>query len=252
MGRLDGKSAIITGAAQGLGRAIAERFVAEGARVLLADRNAEKAQQAADALGQRALAVDVSVKADVDAMVAHAIAAFGGLDILVNNAGVFHGAGLLDLSEEEFDRVTAINVKSVLFATQAAARHMIARGGGVIINLASLAAALAAPTAIAYCTTKAAVMQLTNAAAIALAPHGVRVNAIGPGTIDSEMAQSAYLNEEVRRAIQARTPMGRMGRAEEVAGVALFLASDDSAYVTGKTIFVDGGRMGLNLTMPQT
>jgi NAD(P)-dependent dehydrogenase (short-subunit alcohol dehydrogenase family) len=226
--------------------------VAEGARVLIADRNAEKAQEAAAALRQPAFTVDVADKAQVDAMVAHAIAHFGGLDILVNNAGIFHGAGLFDLSEADFDRVTAINVKSVLFATQAAARHMIERSSGAIVNLASLAAVLAAPTAIAYCTSKGAVMQLTNACAIALAPHGVRVNAIGPGTIDTEMAQSAYLDADVRRAIAARTPLGRMGRAEEVAGVALFLASDDSAYVTGKTIFVDGGRMGLNLTMPQT
>jgi glucose 1-dehydrogenase len=131
------------------------------------------------------------------------------------------------------------------------APHMIARGRGAIVNMASLSATLAAPTALAYSVSKAAVAQLTNAAALALAPHGVRVNAIGPGTIDTEMAHGVYANAEAHRAILSRTPMGRLGTPEEVAGVALFLASDDSAFVTGKTIFVDGGRMGLNLTMPE-
>lgn len=251
MTRLAGQTAVVTGAAQGLGRAIAARFVAEGARVLLADRNAPAVHEAAVALGQDAVVVDVSVKAEVEAMIERAVETSGQIDILVNNAGIFHGAGILDLDEAAFDRVMAINVKSALFAIQAAAPHMIARRRGAIVNMASLNATLAAPAAVAYCVSKAAIAQLTNVAALALAPHGVRVNAIGPGTIDSEMAQGVYADERAHRTILSRTPMGRLGTPEEVAGVALFLASDDAAFVTGKTIFVDGGRLGLNLTMPE-
>jgi NAD(P)-dependent dehydrogenase (short-subunit alcohol dehydrogenase family) len=249
-GRLAGKSAIVTGAARGLGRGIAARFAAEGARLLLADRDGPAVAAAAEALGQQAMTVDVSVKDEVRAMVERAISAFGGVDILVNNAGVFHAAGLLALDEAEFDQVMAVNVKSALFAIQAVAPHMMARRAGSIVNMASLNSTLAAPTALAYAVSKAAVAQLTNAAALALAPYGVRVNAIGPGTIDSDMAERALGDEEARRSILSRTPMGRLGTPEEVAGVALFLASEDSGFVTGKTIFVDGGRLGLNLTMP--
>jgi NAD(P)-dependent dehydrogenase (short-subunit alcohol dehydrogenase family) len=146
----------------------------------------------------------------------------------------------------------ATNLKSVLFATQAVAPQMIERGDGAIVNVASVAAVLGGASALAYCLSKAGVVQLTNVAALTLAPHGVRVNAVGPGTVDTEMAQAAYADPAARGQALSRTPMGRFGRPEEVASVALFLASDDAAYVTGKTIYADGGRMGLNLTVPAT
>jgi glucose 1-dehydrogenase len=249
MSRLKGRTAIITGAAQGLGLAIATRFVAEGARVLLADINEAAVTAAARSLGQLAICVDVSQRADIQRMSAVADRELGQVDILVNNAGVFRAAPLLDLGEDELNRVLAINLHSALFAIQAVAPQMIARRRGSIINMVSVAATLASPGAAAYCISKAALAQLTNVAAIELAPHGIRVNAIGPGTIATEMAQGAYADPELKNRILPRTPLGRMGEPEEIAGVALFLATDDSSYMTGKTLYVDGGRMGLNLTV---
>ena len=250
MGVLEGKRAIVTGAAQGLGLAIAERYVQEGARVVMADINDELLHVEADRLGQAAFTTDVSRKESVISLVTYAAELFGGLDIMVNNAGIVHGASVLDIEEREFDRVMTINVKSVLFGIQAVAPLMISAGNGSIINMSSLASLLAGPDGAAYSISKAAVSQLTNAAAIALAPKGVRVNAIGPGTIATEMARSVYDHETAREAVLSRTPMGRLGTPEEVAGVAVFLAGEDSSYVTGKTIIVDGGRLGLNITMP--
>jgi NAD(P)-dependent dehydrogenase (short-subunit alcohol dehydrogenase family) len=249
MGRIEGKAAIVTGAAQGIGLAIATRFVAEGAQVLLVDRNREAVDSAAAGLAQQSATVDVSVREEVAAMVARALEAFGRIDILVNNAGVFHPASLLELTEADFDRVLAINLKSVLFATQAVAPHMIARRSGAIVNVSSVAAVLGADIALAYCVSKAGLAQLTNVTALALAPYGIRVNAIGPDTFATEMAHAAY-GEEIQRQVLSRTPLGRLGQPEEAASAVLFLASDDAAYVTGKTIYVDGGRMGLNLTVP--
>jgi NAD(P)-dependent dehydrogenase (short-subunit alcohol dehydrogenase family) len=182
-------------------------------------------------------------------MVAFATERLGPVDVLVNNAGIYRNTPLLELGEQEFDRIMAVNVKSTLFGIQAVAPAMIARRSGSIVNVASLAAVLGAPGAAAYCTSKAAVVQLTNVAAIELAPHNVRVNALGPGTFATEMAQDAYADETLRSSILPRTPLGRLGRPDEAAGVALFLAGDDSSYVTGKTIFVDGGRLGLNLVL---
>ena len=249
MNRLQDKTAIITGAAQGLGLAIATRFVGEGARVLLADINDAAVTNVARSLGQTAICIDVSRRADIQRMSTVALNELGHIDILVNNAGVFRATPLLDLTEEEFNRMLAVNLHSTLFAIQAIAPQMIPRRRGSIINMASVAATLASPGAAAYCMSKAAVVQLTNVAAIELAPHGIRVNAIGPGTIATEMAQGAYSNPELKDKILPRTPLGRMGEPEEIAGVALFLATDDSSYITGKTLYADGGRMGLNLTV---
>jgi glucose 1-dehydrogenase len=246
---LQDRVTIVTGAAQGLGLAIARRFVEEGARVLLADLNAGALAGVAQQLGQPSVVVDVAQRADVQRMVAYATERMGPVDVLVNNAGVFRSASLLELSEDDFDLTLAVNLKSVLFGIQAVAPQMIERRRGSIVNVASVAAVLGSPGAAAYCASKAAVAQLTNVAAIELAPHNVRVNALGPGTFATEMAQDAYADESLRNRILPRTPLGRMGRPEEAAGVVLFLAGDDSSYMTGKTLYADGGRIGLNLTM---
>lgn len=250
MGRLTNKTAIVTGAAQGIGLSIARRFAEEGARLLLADRNEALIRTVASELGQDAMTVDVAVKSEVEAMIARADRHFGHIDILVNNAGIFASSDLFELTEIEFDRVLAVNLKSILFAIQAAAPGMIRRKSGSIVNVTSLAGVLGAPNALAYCVSKAAANQLTNVAALALAPHGVRVNAVGPGTFATDMASGFYANAQLQRRVLERTPMGRMGQPEEAASAVLFLASDDASYVTGKTIYVDGGRLGLNLTMP--
>jgi NAD(P)-dependent dehydrogenase (short-subunit alcohol dehydrogenase family) len=246
---LQNKVAVVTGAARGIGLAIARRLAAEGARVMLADLDQDAVAQAASTLGQLAHTADVSRRDQVQRMIAVAAEHFGRVDVLVNNAGIYRSTPLLELGEDEFDRIMAVNVKSALFGIQAVAPQMIARGSGSIVNIASVAAVLGSPGAAAYCVSKAGVVQLTNLAAIELAPHGVRVNAVGPGTFATEMAQDAYTDETLRSRILPRTPLGRLGRPEEAAAVALFLASDDSSYVTGKTIFADGGRMGLNLML---
>jgi NAD(P)-dependent dehydrogenase (short-subunit alcohol dehydrogenase family) len=248
MTRLTGKRAVVTGAAQGIGKAIAERFAAEGANLLLADIDPAVADLAA-ALGQQAIVADVSSKAAVEAIITRAWELWGELDILVNNAGVTHAAELDDLSEEAFDRVFAINLKAALWGTQAAARIMPL--GSAVINLSSVNAVLAIPNQIAYVVSKGALKQLTNVTALALAPKGIRVNAIGPGSIETEMLAGILAEDEAARArILSRTPLGRCGTPEEIASVALFLASADSSYITGQTIYPDGGRLGLNYTVP--
>ncbi len=249
MNRLQGKNIIVTGAARGIGYAIATLFSAEGARVMLADRDGPAVQAAAAQLGQQAVHVDLTKRSDVDRMVATATAELGGVDVLVNNAGVFRNTPMLSLAEDELDYIMAVNIKSALFGIQAVAPQMIARRGGSIVNVASVAAVLGSPGALAYCVSKAGLVQLTNVAALELAPHGIRVNAIGPGTFATDMAQAAYADPALKERILPRTPLGRLGRPEEAASVALFLATDDSSYITGKTLYADGGRMGLNLTL---
>jgi glucose 1-dehydrogenase len=248
MSRLEGKRAIITGAAQGIGRAIAERFVAEGAIVLLSDIDQGAVEALGAALGQPAMVADVSRKADIDALFDRAEAEWGGLDVLVNNAGVTHGADLLDLTEAAFDRVMNINVKAALFGTQRAARLM--GEGGSIINMSSVNALLAIPNQIPYAVSKGALNQLTNVTALSLAPRGIRVNAIGPGTIMTALARSILTDRAAEDRVLSRTPLGRYGEPEEIASVAVFLACADSSYITGQTIYPDGGRLGLNYTVP--
>jgi len=257
--RLKDKVAIVTGAAQGIGLAIARRFVAEGARVMLADIAAERGRAAADGLGPDAafLACDVGDKASAEALVEGAVAHFGRVDVLVNNAGILHAAEFLELEEVDFDRVLRVNLKGTFLVGQAAARRMVRQfaadgSRGSIVNLSSVTARLAIPTAIPYVVSKAGVSQLTNAMAIALADKGVRVNAIGPGSIMTDMLGVLMSDDAARQRILSRTPLGRCGEPEEIAAVALFLASEDSSYVTGQTIFADGGRIGLNYTVPVT
>ena len=246
-GRLAGKRAVITGAAQGIGKAIAERFAAEGAELLLADIDAPGVEALADALGATAIRCDVSKKSEIAALFAAVTSRWGWLDILVNNAGVTHAAELDDLTEDDFDRVFATNLKSALWATQAAARLM--EPGSAVINLSSVNAVLAIPNQIPYVVSKGAIKQLTNVTALALAPRGIRVNAIGPGSILTEMMRGLLTDPAAEARILSRTPLGRFGTPEEIAAVALFLASEDSAYLTGQTIYPDGGRLGLNYTV---
>ena len=246
--RLQAKRCVVTGAARGIGRAIAAAFVAEGAEVLLADIASEVADVAA-ALGQAAFVLDVSSKAEIDRLFAEIASRWGGLDVLVNNAGITHAAELDALTEEDFDRVFATNLKSALWATQAAARLM--GEGAAVINMSSVNAVLAIPNQIPYAISKGAMKQLTNVCALALAPRGIRVNAIGPGSIATEMLAGIMAEDpETEARILSRTPLGRAGTPEEVASVAVFLASSDSSYLTGQTIYPDGGRLGLNYTVP--
>jgi len=250
--RLERKVAIVTGATQGIGLACAQRLLKEGARVMLVDIKSEGAS-VAQALGEHArfFAADVSLKVDVDAMIAATMAAFGRIDILINNAGVTHAADFLDLSEDDFDRVLRINLKSMFLCSQAAARHMVGQRSGCIINMSSVNAELAIPNQVPYVVSKGGINQLTKVMALNLAPHGIRVNGIGPGTILTELAKQAVLaSPEARRTILSRTPAGRCGEPEEIASVAVFLASDDASYMTGQTMYVDGGRLALNYTVP--
>ena len=249
--RLQNKTAIVTGGAQGIGRAIAERFIAEGARVMIGDVDAAKVAKTASELGCASCAADVTKKEDVDRFVASAVSEFGHIDILVNNAGVTHGADFLELDVADFDRVLSINLRGAFLAGQAAARHMASRGQGAIINMSSVNANLAIPNAVAYAVSKGGMRQLTAIMGVSLIPHGIRVNALGPGTILTELAKQAVMsNDAARHTILSRTPIGRAGEPSEVAGVASFLASDDASYIVGQTIYVDGGRMVLNYTVP--
>ena len=254
--KLSGKVAAITGAARGIGRACAERLLQEGVKVVISDVDREALAQTASELGRandlRAVVTDVTKRADVDALVTYAVKAFGRLDIMVNNAGVARNRDFLEISEQEFDEIIAINLRGAFFGVQAAARQMIAQGGGgVVINMSSVNALLAIPSLATYAMSKGGMKQLTSVAAVALAPHGIRVVAVGPGTILTEMVASAiFSSDDARRSVLSRTPAGRCGEPSEVAAVVAFLASEDASYITGQTIYPDGGRLVLNYTVP--
>jgi len=250
------KVAIVTGAAQGIGLACASRLLADGARVILADINGDKVQVAAkelDGSGGDVVGVqcDVSSRAQVDDLVSEAVSRFGTLDVMVNNAATTVGAEPLDLTEEDFDRVMAVNLKGTLFGCQAAGRVMVRQGCGSIVNMSSMQAELAIPFRVPYGISKAGINQLTKIFSLSLAAKGVRVNAVAPGTILTDLTRGSVLsNRDSYRMILSRTPMGRAGEASEIAGVVAFLAGPDASYITGQTIYADGGRLTLNYTVP--
>jgi len=252
--RLAGKTAMITGAARGIGQAFAKRYVAEGARVVIADIDFARAQQTAAQIGEGCFAVemDVTDTASIDAGLAAAINAVGHIDILINNAAIFTAAPIAEITEHDFDRCFDINVKGTLFTLQAAAKHMIARGqGGKIINMASQAGRRGEALVAVYCATKAAIISLTQSAGLDLIKHGINVNAISPGVVDGEHWDGVdgffakYENKspgQKKAEVGAAVPFGRMGTAEDLTGMAVFLASSEADYVVAQTYNVDGGQ----------
>ena len=254
---LKNKTAIITGAAKGIGLACAERFAADGARVIMADIDEQAGKAAAARIGANARFVSCNVgsAADVKAVVEKTIATLGGIDVLVNNAGIVSGADFLDVTEEAFDQVLRVNLKGSFLMGQAVARHMVdevkkGKKPGAIINMSSVNAVFALPTQGPYSISKGGINQLTKVMSISLAPYGIRVNAIGPGSIATEMLLAVNNDLAARHRLLSRTPMGRMGEPSEIASIAAFLASDDASYITGQTIYADGGRLPLNYTVP--
>lgn len=250
---LDGKVALITGAARGIGRAIAERYVREGARVVIGDLNEAGARAAAAEIGEGAagLHMDVTRQEAIDAAIEGTVSRFGSLDILVNNAGIFDLAPTVEITRESYRRVFAVNVEGLLFTLQAAAKVMIGQGrGGKIINFASQAGRRGEPLVAVYCASKAAVISITQSAGLDLIKHGINVNAIAPGVVDNEhwddvdsrfaRYENLPLGEKKRR-VGAAVPLGRMARPEEIGGLAAFLASRDADYIVAQTYNIDGG-----------
>ncbi|MGI9354014.1 MAG: L-iditol 2-dehydrogenase [Rhizobiaceae bacterium] len=253
MGRLDGKSALITGAARGIGKAFAEAYAGEGASVAIADIDIDRARDSAAEIGDAATAIrlDVTEQKSIDSAVAEAEEAFGGIDILINNAALFDLAPIVEISRDSYDRLFAINVAGPLFTLQAVAKTMIARRkGGKIINMASQAGRRGEPLVAVYCATKAAVISLTQSAGLDLIKHGINVNAIAPGLVEGEhwdgvdalfAKHEGLPRGEKKRQAGSAVPYGRMGTAEDLTGMAIFLASDESDYIVAQTYNVDGG-----------
>lgn len=254
MKRLDGKTALITGAARGIGRAFAERYVAEGARVAIADIDIARAEETASQIGEHAIAVhmDVTDQASIDAAVSASVEQLGQIDILINNAAIFTAAPITEITRDDYARTFDINVAGTLFTLQAVAKHMVDHGiKGRIINMASQAGRRGEPLVAVYCATKAAIISLTQSAGLNLIAHGINVNAISPGVVDGEHwdGVDAFFAKyeskapgQKKREVGASVPYGRMGTADDLTGMAVFLASDDSEYIVAQCYNVDGGQ----------
>jgi D-sorbitol dehydrogenase (acceptor) len=251
--RLAGKVAVVTGGARGIGAAICRRYAGEGVRVAVADILADEAEALAREIGCGAFGVelDVTERASIDAMVGTVVARAGSIDILVNNAAIFDMAPLLEITEASYDRQFAVNVKGLLFALQAVAAQMVKQGrGGKIVNFSSQAGRRGEPLVAVYCASKAAVISLTQSAGLALIKHGINVNGIAPGVVDTPMwdqVDALFARYEglpvgeKKRQVGAAVPFGRMGTPEDLTGAAVFLASSDADYVVAQTLNVDGG-----------
>ncbi len=253
MTRLAGKTALITGAGRGIGRAFAERYVAEGARVAIADLDLARAKATAAEIGEAAIAVEMDVASteSIAKAVSETVERLGQIDILINNAAIFSAAPLVEITAEDYQRVFDINVKGTLFTMQEVAKHMIARGqGGKIINMASQAGRRGEALVATYCASKAAVISLTQSAGLNLISHGINVNAIAPGVVDGDHWDGVdaffakYENKPLgqkKKEVGEAVPFGRMGVAEDLTGMAVFLASKDAEYLVAQTYNVDGG-----------
>ncbi len=256
---LDGKTAIVTGGAKGIGLACVRRFLEQGAQVVIADVDEKAGNDAEASLSGLGVVnfvhCDVGDRLSVRNLMAATLDSFNVLDVLVNNAGIIHSDDFLDISEEDFDRVIQVNLKGAFLCGQAAARQMVdqieeGRAPGSIVNMSSINAQVAIPNQVPYSVSKGGIQQLTKVMALSLATHGIRVNAIGPGSINTDILASVNNDPEAKNRILSRTPMGRIGEASEIASIAAFLASDDASYITGQTIYADGGRLALNYTVP--
>ncbi|MGB0905897.1 MAG: SDR family NAD(P)-dependent oxidoreductase [Maricaulaceae bacterium] len=260
---------LITGGAQGIGFACARRFYEDGFRVVIADTAADEGAQALSSLQadpSRAIFVecDVSDKLEVHNLVAEAISQFGRIDVLINNAGIAAHGGILEIDEKDFDQTLAVNLRGAFLVSKAVIRHMVEEIENredrsrltdrpyTIINMSSINEQVAIPNFLAYAVSKGGLKQLTRAMALDLAPYGIRVNGVGPGSIKTKMLSKVLDNEEAMENVLDRTPLGRIGQPDEVAGVCAFLASEDASYITGQTLMVDGGRLALNAMMPRT
>ncbi len=249
--RLKDKVCVITGAAQGIGEACAMRFASEGAKVVVSDVQVEKGEAVAKAVrdaGGEAMffACDVSQKSDCVDLIQAAVDAYGSVDVHLSNAAIIVAKDFLEISQEEWEQTIGINLNGFFYAGQAAAAQMVKQGSGNIINMSSINAVVAIPSVTPYTVCKGGVLQLTKSMALSLAPHGIRVNAVGPGTIATEMGKTMMSNPAAKKRVLSRTPLGRPGEPDEIASVCVFLASDDASYITGETIYCDGGRLPQN------
>jgi len=262
----DSRVVIVTGGAKGIGYACVRRFFDDGDNVVIADTDKEAGKEAADKLdpgGNRVLyvATDVSDKLSVHNLIAETLSKFGSIDVLVNNAGIIVKGGILDLKLKDYDKVMSVNLRGAFLVSQAVAKHMVsvlddsddrsssARRPFSIVNMSSVNAVVAIPDILAYEVSKGGINQLTKAMALQLAPYGIRVNGVGPGSIKTDMLAGVAENQAALDMIHSRTPLGRIAHPDEVASVVAFLASDDASYITGECIYVDGGRLALNYVM---
>lgn len=247
--KLKNKVAVVTGATKGIGLAIAEEFAEEGAKVVLTGRSVDLGEKAAKDIssrGHEALFVqcDVSQSDQVQQLVNKTVQHFGRLDIMVSNAGINNKAEFLDVKEADWDSVIAVNLKGVFLCGQTAAKQMVSQGqGGVIINMSSVMGVLGLKNQVAYSTSKGGINQLTKVMGLGLIDHGIRVNGIGPGAVNTELMKRVGHNKELMDTILKRTPIGRVAECNEIGRVAVFLASDDASFMVGQTVYPDGGRM---------